>query len=331
MKNLSYLLIFSLTIIAAAACFLFKENIPASYEGQRDFFGVTFSKKFSQNLGLDWKENYLAVLDDLKVKQIRLPLYWDDVEKTNGQYDFSDYDFMIQAGEDRQAEFILAIGKRLPRWPECHLPNWAKALDEEKQEEEILNYLATAVNHYRDFESIKYWQVENEPFLNTFGECPRSDSVFLEKEISLVRSLDDRPIIITASGELSSWRRESKLGDVFGTTLYRTVWGPWTGYYHYPLPPAFYQFKAFLNKLAPEKRFVVELQGEPWAPTGRLWEMDKKELAKSFNLDDFKKNLNYSLKTRFSKTYVWGVEWWYYQLKQGDSSYWELARPVFIR
>jgi hypothetical protein len=38
------------------------------------FFGVTFSTKFSDELELDWKEVYTAMLDELKVKNIRIPV-----------------------------------------------------------------------------------------------------------------------------------------------------------------------------------------------------------------------------------------------------------------
>src|SRR3989338_2353994 len=43
-------------------------------------WGVTFSDKFSQDIGLNSKENLRAILDDLKVDRIRLIAYWDDIE-----------------------------------------------------------------------------------------------------------------------------------------------------------------------------------------------------------------------------------------------------------
>jgi len=38
-------------------------------------YGVTFSQFFAQQMGLDWRKAYLAVLDDLKVKKLRLIAY----------------------------------------------------------------------------------------------------------------------------------------------------------------------------------------------------------------------------------------------------------------
>ncbi len=38
-------------------------------------FGVTFSELYAKELGLNWKETYIAVLDDLNVERIRIPVY----------------------------------------------------------------------------------------------------------------------------------------------------------------------------------------------------------------------------------------------------------------
>src|SRR6266496_2584177 len=43
-------------------------------------FGVSFSKKRALELGVDWKANFLALLDDLKIRHFRLMSYWDDGE-----------------------------------------------------------------------------------------------------------------------------------------------------------------------------------------------------------------------------------------------------------
>lgn len=89
-------------------------------------FGVTFSKKYAEELGLDWQKVYLDILDDLKVKMLRLPVYWDDVEKEIGRYDFGPYDWMINEAEKRNVKVILNLGIKLPRWPECHVPDWVE-------------------------------------------------------------------------------------------------------------------------------------------------------------------------------------------------------------
>lgn len=307
------------------------DNYPLTRESKYnpDFFGVTFSTKFCSEMGMDWKEVYLAVLDDLNVKEIRLPIYWDDIEKTDGVYDFSDYDYMIREGAKRNVHFIVNIGWRLPRWPECHAPEWAQTKSLAATQASTLTMLDTVVNHYKDERSITTWQIENEPFLDVFGVCPPSDENFFKKEVELVRNEDSRPILVSATGELSWWRKEAKYGDFFGSTVYRVVWGPYTKYFRYPIPSWFYRFKAYLAGIKPENRYVVELQAEPWVPKGKMIYLSKEEANKSFNIEQFKANLQYAVDINFKKTYLWGVEWWYYQYKFGDKSYWELARTIF--
>ena len=179
-------------------------------------FGATFSKKFCDELGLNWKDAYLSMLDDLKVRYIRLPAYWDEIEKTEGVYDFEDMDYMINEAGLRQASLIITLGRRQPRWPECHTPAWNNKNTPAQSEANILRMIKDVVLRYKDSSSVKEWQVENEAFLGTFGVCPPLDENFLNQEISLVKSLDSRLVIITGSGEMSSWKKEAAAGDIFG-------------------------------------------------------------------------------------------------------------------
>jgi len=293
------------------------------------YFGVTFSTKFCSELGLDWKETYLAIIDDLKVKQIRLPIYWDQIEKTDGVYDYKDYDYMIQEGSKRNVKFIANIGWRLPRWPECHAPEWAVKKSLPTTQAKALKMLENVVDHYKGDPSITAWQLENEPFFDAFGICPKSDESFFARELEVIKTRDSRPVIVSGTGELSQWKKEAKYGDIFGSTLYRVVWGQYTGYFRYPIPSWFYRFKAYLAGIKPQNRYIIELQAEPWVPSGNMIYLSPEEANKSFNLKQFRANLQYAINVNFEKTYIWGVEWWYYQYKNGDKSYWELARTLF--
>jgi len=76
----------------------------------------------------------------------------------------------------------------LPRWPECHSPQWLKDLKKEEIEEESLEIIAQLVNHYKDHEEIIIWQIENEPLLNSFGICPDGDEDFYEKKLTWLRA-----------------------------------------------------------------------------------------------------------------------------------------------
>ena len=215
-------------------------------------YGVSFNVAYAKELGLDWQESYIATMDDLGFKRMRLAAHWDLGEKTKDQYDFSYLDYQLDEARKRDVEIILGVGRRLPRWPECHVPGWAENLSQEKQQAEILEYIELVVNRYKDYENIIYWQVENEPFLEVFAyeHCGDLDVDFLDKEIDLVRELDEsRPILITDSGNIGRWTESYSRGDVFGTSVYLYFWNPYIGRFRSILTPSFYRAKTNLMEL----------------------------------------------------------------------------------
>lgn len=311
--------------------FKFADHYPRNIDlkAKENFWGLTYSPKFAEQLGLDWQETYLAILDDLQIKNIRIPIYWDQIAKSEGEYDFSKYDYIFDEGKQRNVKFIANIGWRLPRWPECHAPDWVNQSDVSATKARTLTMLTKVIEHFKDREEIIYWQVENEPLLNSFGECPKGDKEFLQREIDLVRSLDDsRQIIISASGELASWRTEGQKSDIFGTTVYRVVWNSIFKYIKYPIPAWFYRVKAWFYGIDKNKAIIAELQAEPWVPEGTLANLHFKEYDKSFSLEQLKANLQFAINIDFRQAYLWGAEWWYLQKNKGNSEYWDIIRSV---
>lgn len=292
-------------------------------------FGATFSKKFCDELGLDWKNTYIAVLDELKVRNLRLPVYWDEVEKTENVYDFSDLDYMINEASSRQTKMIITLGRRQPRWPECHSPAWNNKKTPIETNISILSMIKAVVVRYQNNPNIIAWQVENEAFLSSFGVCPSLDQNLLQQEVNLVKSLDNRPIIITGSGEMSSWKKEAAIGDIFGTTMYRVVYNSTLGYIRYSFPTYFYQLKARLAGIEANKAIIIELQTEPWVPRGNMIYLAENEINKSMSVEQFKANLQYAIDVNFKQIYVWGVEWWYWQKLYGNSEYFEIGKTLF--
>ncbi len=293
-------------------------------------WGITYSAPYMERLGFDSREAYIKILDELGVDNLRLPVYWSRVESEQGDFYFDEVDTQVEEASKRGVDISLVVGRRVPRWPECWDPYWLSDLEKEKQDERILNLIENTVNHFKDREAIKYWQVENEPFLDSFGECPPSDEEFLKKEIDLVRSLDDRPIIITESGELSSWIAGSDLSDILGVSLYRVVWNETVGYFEWFLPPSFYRLKAYLAGRTPDEIFNTELQAEPWAPLGMVWRTPVKEQYKSMDLEQFRENVDFARRTGFQKTYLWGAEWWYFMKeRRGVSDFWDEAKKLW--
>src|SRR6266704_2385239 len=89
-KKTMRVILYTLGIVLSVAILLFIYiNLPAKASDNRAQIGVTFSSLYAEQIGLNWKDAYLAMLDDLKIKHVRLPVYWDRVEKTEGVYDFA--------------------------------------------------------------------------------------------------------------------------------------------------------------------------------------------------------------------------------------------------
>ncbi len=308
-------------------------------------WGVTFSQKFSQKfdfspLGrpvskLVWQDNYDAILDDLEARHLRLIAYWDLIEPAEGAYDFSGLDYQMRRAEEVGADVILVVGKKVPRWPECHEPEWAQVQSARFKVQGLLQYVQVVVERYKDSPALKYWQVENEPFLPFGeGECALSGKMLLEAEMALVKSLDPHhPILVTDSGEIGPWFRAAKHGDIFGTTMYRRVHNDTLGNFEYPLPPWFFRLKEkivrFIIQDYEKKFLVIELGLEPWLKR-QPYETTPEEQQQVFDFPFFVDSLRYAKETGFDEYYLWGAEWWYWMnVKHNDQRFWDEARKLF--
>ncbi len=319
-----------LILVLVIICYFF---IGFSRPSEDITWGINFSQKYALNLNLDWQKSYLATLEDLKVKKIKLITHWDLIEPQQNNFYFNDLDWQIKKAEEKGAEIILVVGMKTGRWPECHIPDWAEELSKEQQQTRILKLIKEIIQRYKESSVITAWQVENEP-LFPFGKCPWYDKEFLKEEIQLVKSLDSqkRPVIVSDSGEFSLWLRAARLGDIVGTTLHRRVWSDPFGIYvkHFWFNPVYYRRKRLLiNTIFKKEVICIELQAEPWGPEVTyfipLWEQKK-----TMDLEKFKGNVNFARKTGLDTFYFWGTEWWYWlKQKQGEPQIWNEAKKLF--
>lgn len=331
MKRIAKIILLTVSVIIALTVILLVYfNIPVSKENNNSKLGITFSSRYASDIGLDPKETYVNILDGLNVKKVRIPVYWDLVEKEEGQYDFSDIDWQMEESQKRNVEVILVVGQKVPRWPECAIPERLKNNDQ-KRKEDLIRFITATVDRYKDHPEIRYWQVENEPFL-AFGVCPKLDADLLDREIATVRSIDpSREIILTDSGELSLWVRAAKRADVFGTTMYRTIYKAGLGYFDYPIGPRFFQFKHWLIRTfaGQDRAIVIELQAEPWI-AGWTTAQPLSEQFKSMNPGKLHDNVAFARKVGFPSIYLWGAEWWYWLKKeQNHPELWTTAKMLF--
>lgn len=296
-------------------------------------YGMSFNTLYARELGVDWKETYDAIVDDLGVRHFRLAAHWPMVEPIDDQYNFAELDYQVQKAESVDATVVLAVGRRLPRWPECHIPEWVKLKSESERNDALLEYVEAVVNRYKGSPAVVVWQVENEPFLEVFAfeHCGPLDTDLLDKEIALVKSLDNtRPILVTDSGNLGTWKGAYSRGDMFGTSVYVHFWNPELGQFRTFLPPWFYRVKDNLMALlyGEKPTVLIELSAEPWL-IEPIVEAPLEVQFSRMNLEKFEDILTYAQKTHYDTQYLWGAEWWYWLHLQGRDEMWNRGKQLF--
>lgn len=292
-------------------------------------FGVSFSLKQCRNFDLNPVETLDWLLQDAGFRRFRLMSYWNEHEKQPGEYDFSRLDQQVKAIAAKGGVITLSLGARQPRWPENHWPNWAWELDQPRRSKALLGYVRTVVERYKDEPAVISWQLENEALLTDFGERSEVGRVRLRQEYALVKRLDpSRPIIMTTS---TSWGIPVRqpIPDIVGFSYYHTLYRK--GAYHTStFFPWVHRWRARLIALLHRKPvFIHELQCEPWGPTA-IWKMPVTEQNKSMSTEHIATNLRLAQQIKRTPIDLWGGEWWYWRLQEGDDSIWHAVRQNLL-
>lgn len=332
-KTAKYTLITLLVVIVvgvALVFFLAQKPVP-----EHITYGMSFNTLYAEELNLDWQETYDAILDDLQVRNLRLAAHWPMIEPAPGEYNFAELDYQIERAEEVGATVILAVGRRLPRWPECHIPAWVTELPKEEQDAELLTYFETVIERYKNSPAVTVWQVENEPFLKIFAfeHCGELDTDLLDTEIALAKRLDGtRPILVTDSGNLGTWAGAFSRGDMFGTSVYVHFWNPELGQFRTFLPPWFYRVKDNTLRLiyGDKPTVLIELSSEPWL-IEPVVNVPLETQFTRMNLQKFEDIIEYARGTRYEQQYLWGAEWWYWLHLQGRSEMWERGKKLYAK
>jgi hypothetical protein len=296
--------------------------------------GTSFVADYAESLGLNPHQTFLAILNDLKVKNIRLVSYWSDIEPQPGIYDFSELDWEMQQAESHDVSVSLAIGLRQPRWPECHEPSWVGLEPVSTWEPQLLQFMTRVINRYKDNPALSSYQLENEYFLSSFGTCGNDSRQRLITEANLVQNLDPKhTLIISRSQNAIGWPIGQPQPDEYGISIYRRVWTPvFNRYIEYPYPAWYYAFLAGIEKIWSGKDMIIhELQAEPWPPNREtIPQSTLSEQNKSFNAQTLKSTVAFGEATGMKSIYLWGSEYWYYRMIiLHDPSVWNTAKQLF--
>lgn len=297
--------------------------------------GTTFVAPYARYYGLDPKDTLSAMINDIGFTHFRLVSYWDEIETSPGKYDFSDLDWQFRMIEESKGNVSLSIGLRQPRWPECHMPQWAMNMPMEEWEPRLNQFMKVTMERYKDSPALESYQLENEFFLDVFGICPDHSRERLIREYNFVKTIDDsKPIIITRSNNALGIPVGKPQPDEFGVSIYKRVWDKTITkrYFEYPLPPWFYGTLAGAGEILTGKNLIIhELQTEAWLPdTGEFAMNDLNDLDeqyKSMNAERLEDRFTYAKDTGMRTMYTWGAEWWYWhKVKAQNPSMWLIAK-----
>lgn len=305
-----------------------------SEQGRPQQIGVSFIPDYAASLGVDPRQTMDALLN-IGVSHFRLVSYWSDAEQTPGKYDFSQLDWQFKKAETAHAKITLTLGLRQPRWPECHMPDWATKEPMSQWQPQLENYMRAVVQRYQHSPSLQDYQLENEYFLHGFGLCTDYSRPRLISEYNLIKSLDAvHPIIVGRSNNALGFPVGQPQPDEFSISVYKRVWDGNLShrYLEYPFPAWFYGYIAGVQKIFNHKDMVLgELQAEAWPPNGKtIPETSLAEQNKSLDSTRLKDRFGYGRATGMRQIDLWGAEYWYYrQVVLQDPSLMQVASEQF--
>lgn len=320
--------------------------------------GVTFSQVQCEYLGIDWKEAFQKTVE-MDFSLIRLGAYWSRIEKSEGEYDFSELDWQLRKARLAGKKIVITVGMKAPRWPEYFIPGWASkdihsphgadVTDNDILRARLFRFLAETVNRYKDDDIITAWQVENEP-LNRAGPREwRIGKKFLQDEIALVKKLDvrKRPVVLNALAYPNKFIRSlagliytgnpirdiTGIADVPAVNIYPTI-GHKIGPLEFCFRSDLRERSGYIRKLIDYARhkgkamWVTELQAEPWEPgqAAYLKEAAATTCLPTDYVDTFKEIKSLGVDTIF----LWGIEYWLFRKEKfGDGTWLDSAHGLF--
>ncbi|MBN1997048.1 cellulase family glycosylhydrolase [candidate division KSB1 bacterium] len=181
MKRLTFYLLFFITGLLIAGTGCKKDNVVSPSETLPDAAlpGKNIPAALGFNIHITGPLRDVNRIHESGVKFVRKDLFWNGIEKVRGVYNFAEYDFLVDALEQRGIRilFILCYGNPLYPWPE----------NTEEGRDAYAKFAAEAVRHFKGRNIL--WEIWNEPNVKHFwrGEADHNSDEFADQYVELVK------------------------------------------------------------------------------------------------------------------------------------------------
>jgi hypothetical protein len=178
---------------------VFERNLAIAIVPEVDPAGVSDS---TFGVHTSWT-SHLRVTDEFAhlwgAKWERLEFDWRTMERTPGQYDFSEFDELVNAILAQHMKILCVIGERTPEWAGLPGPAYDAAW---------AAFAAAAVRHFHG--RIEYWDLFNEPnskyrHWEKEQHLHDPDLPLLKAGLRAVREADPGARIVCCSTQVSDW------------------------------------------------------------------------------------------------------------------------------
>ncbi len=291
-----------------------------------------------------------AILRGTGAQYVRLSVEWSTVEPQPGVYDFRVIDAMLAEAQRDKAHVLLTVGVKAQRSPEFYIPDWVLSKADLPDSGDIsanpylhdqaLAMVRAVVAHTANSAAIDSWEADNEPYIASSRTNGWTLSRgFVQEIVAAIHAGDaeGRPVVINQAQHFvfdRRWKDALSDGDILAASIY-----PFRNYDIFghnivvpileigPLGPNYAaQDRA---AAAQGKQFwITEMQAEPWTDTDiRL--VTPANPSSNLTHDNLARSIDYARRTGASRVYLWGAEWWYYELVHNhDASWWVQARAA---
>lgn len=296
-------------------------------------------------MGVDYRQVFQDICT-LGLDRIRLCAYWHDIQPRSNEFNFSQLDWLLDRCHQNNIEVVLAVGMKVPRWPEFHFPQWLSDRYEtsagkaplDKRSPAVadlaLNLVDRVVSHCRYAPALRYWQVENEPFtqLEITGGRYLSPE-FVSQEVALVRSRlwETQKILLTNAIHLPSpnldedepaFRSSLMNADAVGFNVYTKVPAGNSGAYLEPTVDFWNQLQQWQLQLSSSDReaWIAEAQAEPWEPQ-KLVALDRANYP-SATPQRLRSLVQTLASLNYNTVLLWGCEYWWWHYRNNRNLWW---------